>query len=135
MLRSAIKAGTPLGIEAKKVIDGGMLVSDQTIIDLVKERLQEDDCKAGYLFDGFPRTLAQAEAMKATGTAIDYVLEIHVEDAAIIERMSGRRKSTWPRDALIIPGLIRPRSKTRMILPEKHSSSVRMTSRKRLKNG
>ena len=91
MLRSAIKAGTPLGIEAKKVIDGGMLVSDQTIIDLVKERLAQDDCKAGYLFDGFPRTLAQAEAMKATGTAIDYVLEIHVEDTAIIERMSGRR--------------------------------------------
>ena len=91
MLRAAIKAGTPLGIEAKKVMDAGGLVSDDIIIGLVKDRLLQDDCRAGYLFDGFPRTLPQAEAMKAAGAAIDYVLEIDVADSEIVERMSGRR--------------------------------------------
>lgn len=91
MLRGAIKAGTPLGIEAKKVMDGGNLVSDDIIIGLVKDRLLQDDCKAGYLFDGFPRTLPQAEAMKVAGVALDYVLEIDVADSEIVERMGGRR--------------------------------------------
>ena len=91
MLRAAVKAGTPLGIEAKKVMDAGGLVSDDIIIGLVKDRLQQDDCKAGYMFDGFPRTLPQADAMKDAGVAIDFVLEIDVPDAEIVERMSGRR--------------------------------------------
>jgi adenylate kinase len=91
MLRAAVKAGTPLGIEAKKVMDAGGLVSDDIIIGLVKDRLLQDDCKAGYLFDGFPRTIPQAEAMKAAGVALDYVLEIDVPDGDIIDRMSGRR--------------------------------------------
>jgi len=91
MLRAAIKAGTPLGLAAKKVMDSGALVSDDIIVNLVKERLREPDCAAGYLFDGFPRTLPQADAMKEAGVAIDYVLEIDVPDAAIVERMSGRR--------------------------------------------
>ncbi len=91
MLRSAVKAGTPLGLEAKKVMDAGGLVSDDLIINLVKERLEEPDCKAGYLFDGFPRTLGQAEALKEAGIAIDYVVEIDVPDEMIIDRMSGRR--------------------------------------------
>jgi adenylate kinase len=91
MLRAAVKAGTPLGIEAKKVMDGGGLVSDDIIIGLVTERLKADDCRAGYLFDGFPRTLPQAEAMKSAGVAIDFVLEIDVADQEIIDRMSGRR--------------------------------------------
>lgn len=91
MLRAAVKAGTPLGVEAKKVMDAGGLVSDEIIIGLVTDRLQQDDCRAGYLFDGFPRTLPQAEAMKAAGVAIDYVLEIDVADEEIVDRMSGRR--------------------------------------------
>jgi adenylate kinase len=91
MLRAAVKAGTPLGIDAKKVMDAGGLVSDDIIIGLVKDRLLQDDCKAGYLFDGFPRTIPQAEAMKAAGVALDYVLEIDVADSEIVERMSGRR--------------------------------------------
>ncbi len=91
MLRAAVKAGTPLGLAAKKVMDAGGLVSDDIIIGLVKDRLQQDDCKGGYLFDGFPRTIPQAEAMKEAGVAIDYVLEIDVPDSEIIERMSGRR--------------------------------------------
>jgi len=91
MLRAAVKAGSPLGVEAKKVMDAGGLVSDDIIIGLVSARLQEDDCRAGYLFDGFPRTLPQAEAMKLAGIALDYVLEIDVADEEIIERMSGRR--------------------------------------------
>ncbi len=91
MLRAAIKAGTPLGIEAKKVMDAGSLVSDDIIIGLVKDRLLQDDCKTGYLFDGFPRTLPQAEAMKIAGVALDYVLEIDVADSEIVERMGGRR--------------------------------------------
>jgi adenylate kinase len=91
MLRAAVKAGTPLGVAAKKVMDAGQLVSDDIIIGLVQERLKEPDCRKGYLFDGFPRTIPQAEAMKAAGVAIDYVLEIDVPDAEIVERMSGRR--------------------------------------------
>ncbi|MDY0072415.1 MAG: adenylate kinase [Thauera sp.] len=91
MLRAAVKAGTPLGVEAKKVMDAGGLVSDDIIIGLVKDRLQEDDCKAGYMFDGFPRTIPQADAMKDAGVPIDFVLEIDVPDSEIIERMSGRR--------------------------------------------
>jgi adenylate kinase len=91
MLRAAIKAGTELGLAAKKVMDAGQLVSDDIIIGLVKERLKEEDCKNGYLFDGFPRTIAQADAMKDSGVAIDYVLEIDVPDELIVERMTGRR--------------------------------------------
>ena len=91
MLRAAVKAGTPLGKEAKKVMDAGQLVSDDIIIGLVKERLREPDCKRGYLFDGFPRTIPQAEALKQAGIGLDYVLEIDVPDADIITRMTGRR--------------------------------------------
>lgn len=91
MLRAAVKAGTPLGLEAKKVMEAGGLVSDDLIINLVKERLKQPDCKAGYLFDGFPRTLGQAEALKEAGIAIDYVVEIEVPDEMIVARMSGRR--------------------------------------------
>ncbi|HDV6322325.1 adenylate kinase [Burkholderia multivorans] len=91
MLRAAVKAGTPLGVEAKGYMDAGKLVPDALIIGLVKERLKEDDCANGYLFDGFPRTIAQADAMKEAGVAIDYVLEIDVPFSEIIERMSGRR--------------------------------------------
>jgi adenylate kinase len=91
MLRAAINAGTPLGLAAKKVMDAGALVSDEIIVELVKDRLAEPDCAPGYLFDGFPRTLPQADAMKDAGVAIDYVLEIDVPDAAIVERMGGRR--------------------------------------------
>ena len=91
MLRAAVKAGTPLGLEAKKVMDAGGLVSDDIIIGLVKERIAQPDCAQGFLFDGFPRTIPQAEAMKTAGVKIDYVLEIDVPDEAIIERMSGRR--------------------------------------------
>ena len=91
MLRAAVKAGTPLGIAAKKVMDAGQLVSDDIIIGLVKERLKQADCARGYLFDGFPSTIPQAEAMKAAAVPIDYVLEIDVPDTEIITRMSGRR--------------------------------------------
>ena len=91
MLRAAVKAGSPLGIEAKKVMDAGGLVSDDLIINLVKERITQPDCAHGFLFDGFPRTIPQADAMKAAGVKIDYVLEIDVPFEAIIERMSGRR--------------------------------------------
>jgi adenylate kinase len=91
MLRAAIKAGTELGLAAKKVMDAGHLVSDDIIIGLVKERLKDADCANGYLFDGFPRTIAQADAMKDSGVKIDYVLEIDVPDDLIVERMSGRR--------------------------------------------
>ncbi len=91
MLRAAVKAGAPLGLAAKKVMDVGGLVSDDLIIGLVKERLRQPDCAAGFLFDGFPRTIPQADAMKAAGVKIDVVLEIDVPEAAIIERMGGRR--------------------------------------------
>ena len=91
MLRAAVKAGTPLGIEAKKVMDSGGLVIDDLIINLVKERIAKSDCAQGFLFDGFPRTIPQADAMKAAGVKLDYVLELDVPFDAIIERMSGRR--------------------------------------------
>ncbi|TRZ70613.1 MAG: adenylate kinase [Rhodocyclaceae bacterium] len=91
MLRAAIRAGTPLGLAAKTVMDSGKLVSDEIIIGLVKERLQQPDCAKGYLLDGFPRTIPQAEAMKAADVMIDYVLEIDVPDGDIVARMSGRR--------------------------------------------
>lgn len=91
MLRAAVKAGSPLGLSAKKVMDAGGLVGDDIIINLVKERLTADDCKAGYLFDGFPRTIPQAQAMKDASVGLDAVLEISVPDEDIIERMSGRR--------------------------------------------
>src|ERR671929_662010 len=91
MLRAAVKAGTPLGVAAKKVMDRGELVSDDIIIGLVKERIRADDCANGFLFDGFPRTIPQAEAMRSAGVKLDFVLEIDVPDAAIVERMSGRR--------------------------------------------
>jgi len=91
MLRAAVKAGTPLGVAAKKVMDSGGLVSDDIIIGLVKERLAQPDCAQGFLFDGFPRTIPQADAMKQAGVKLDYVLEIDVPFEAIIERMSGRR--------------------------------------------
>jgi adenylate kinase len=91
MLRAHVKAGTELGVKAKAIMDAGGLVSDDIIIGMVKERLTQDDCKNGYLFDGFPRTIPQAEAMKAAGVPIDYVVEIDVADEEIIKRMSGRR--------------------------------------------
>jgi len=90
MLRAAVKAGTPLGVEAKKVMDSGALVSDDIIIGLVKERIAQPDCSKGFLFDGFPRTIPQADAMKDAGVTLDYVLEIDVPDTLIVERMSGR---------------------------------------------
>jgi adenylate kinase len=91
MLRAAVKAGTPLGLAARKVMDAGQLVSDDIIAGLVKDRLQQPDCGTGYLFDGFPRTIPQAEALKAEGVPLDYVLEIDVPDDEIVLRMSGRR--------------------------------------------
>ena len=91
MLRAEIKAGSALGKEAKKVMDAGHLVSDQLIVEMVKKRLKKPDCRAGYLFDGFPRTIPQAEAMEQAGVAVDYVLEIDVPDEEIIMRLSGRR--------------------------------------------
>ena len=91
MLRAAVKAGTELGKAAKVIMDQGGLVSDDIIIGLVKERLLADDCKKGFLFDGFPRTIPQAEALQAAGVPIDFVLEISVPDSEIVERMSGRR--------------------------------------------
>jgi len=91
MLRAAVKAGTPLGLAAKRVMDTGALVSDEIIVGLVKDRLARPDCAPGYLFDGFPRTIPQADAMQDAGVALDYVIEIDVPDAAIVERMSGRR--------------------------------------------
>jgi adenylate kinase len=91
MLRAAVKAGTQLGLEAKKFMDAGGLVPDEVIIGLVRERIKDADCANGFLFDGFPRTIPQAEAMKQAGVGIDYVVEIDVDDAEIIKRMSGRR--------------------------------------------
>jgi len=91
MLRAAVKAGTPLGLEAKSFMDSGGLVPDAVIIGLVSERIKDADCANGFLFDGFPRTIPQAEAMKEAGVGIDYVVEIDVPDEAIVERMSGRR--------------------------------------------
>ena len=94
MLRAAVKAGTPLGMEAKKVMDAGQLVSDDIILGLIKERLKQPDCAKGFLFDGFPRTIPQAEALRVQGVDLDYVLEIDVPDEEIVKRMSGRRVHT-----------------------------------------
>ena len=91
MLRAAVKAGTALGLEAKKIMDAGGLVSDDIILGLVKERIQESDCANGFLLDGFPRTIPQADGLKQEGIAIDSVVEIAVDDEEIIKRMSGRR--------------------------------------------
>ncbi len=91
MLRAAVKAGTPLGLKVKEVMASGGLVSDETIIALVKDRIQEPDCVKGFLFDGFPRTIPQAEALKEAGVKIDYVVEIAVDDEEIVSRLSGRR--------------------------------------------
>lgn len=91
MLRAAVKAGTPLGLEAKKVMDTGGLVSDDIIIGLVKERIAQDDCRNGFLFDGFPRTIAQADALKEAQIKIDAVVELKVDDEEIVRRISGRR--------------------------------------------
>jgi len=91
MLRAAVSAGTPLGIEAKKVMEAGELVSDDLILQLVKDRISENDCTSGYLLDGFPRTIAQAEGMKELGVDVDFVVELQVKDEEIIERMGGRR--------------------------------------------
>ena len=91
MLRAAVKAGTPLGLEAKKVMDAGGLVSDELIINLVKDRIAQSDCANGFLFDGFPRTIPQADAMKDAGVVVDFVLEFDVPDEEIVKRMSGRR--------------------------------------------
>jgi adenylate kinase len=91
MLRAAVKAGTPMGVEAKKIMDAGGLVSDEIILGLIDERLKQDDCNNGYLFDGFPRTLAQADSLKNNGIPVDAVVEIDVDDNEIIKRMSGRR--------------------------------------------
>ncbi len=91
MLRAHVKAGTELGVAAKKIMDEGGLVSDDIIMGMVQERIKDDDCKNGYLFDGFPRTIPQAEALKAAGVPVDAVVEIDVPDEEIIKRMSGRR--------------------------------------------
>ncbi len=91
MLRAAVKEGTPMGLEAKKIMDAGGLVSDDIILGLVKERISKSDCEKGFLLDGFPRTIPQAEAVKAEGIDIDHVVEINVDDNEIIKRMSGRR--------------------------------------------
>jgi adenylate kinase len=91
MLRAAVREGTPLGLEAKKVMDAGGLVSDDIILGLIKERIAQSDCKKGYLLDGFPRTIAQAEGLEKMGVELDYVIEIAVDDEEIIKRMSGRR--------------------------------------------
>ena len=94
MLRAAVREGTPLGVEAKKVMDAGGLVSDEIILGLIKERIARPDCENGYLLDGFPRTIAQAEGLATMGVELDYVIEIAVEDEEIIKRMSGRRMHT-----------------------------------------
>lgn len=91
MLRAAVKAGTPLGLEAKKIMDQGGLISDEIITGMVKDRVQQEDCKHGYLLDGFPRTIPQADAMREFNIDVDFVVEINVDDAEIIKRMSGRR--------------------------------------------
>ncbi|OTQ07590.1 adenylate kinase [Gilliamella apicola] len=91
MLRAAVKAGSPLGLQAKSLMDAGKLVTDELVIALVKERIAQSDCSNGFLLDGFPRTVPQADAMKAAGINVDYVLEFDVPDEVIIDRMSGRR--------------------------------------------
>lgn len=91
MLRAAVREGTPLGLEAKKIMDAGLLVSDEIILGLIQERIKADDCRNGFLLDGFPRTIAQADGLQKMGIGIDHVIEFEVDDEAIVQRMSGRR--------------------------------------------
>ncbi len=130
MLRAAIKAGTPLGLAAKEVMDRGDLVSDDIIVVLVKERIQAPDCARGFLFDGFPRTLPQAEAMRNSGVEIDHVVEIAVDDAAIIDRMSGRRVHL-PSGRTYHVKYNPPRSRAGTTSPASPSSSATTTWRRR----
>jgi len=119
MLRAAVKAGTELGVAAKKIMDTGGLVSDDIIIGLVKDRIKEADCANGFLFDGFPRTIAQAEALKDASVSIDYVVEIDVADEEIIKRMSGRRVCMSQADAPTMSSSIRQRWPARTMRPVK----------------
>ena len=135
MLRAAVKAGTPLGLAAKKVMDAGQLVSDDIIIGLVKERLRAPDCANGYLFDGFPRTVPQAEAMKTAGVPIDYVLEIDVPDDAIIERMSGRRVHLASGRTYHVEVQPAAGRRARTTSPARRWSSARTTRRRRCASG
>ena len=117
MLRAAVKAGTPLGLAAAKVMDKGSLVSDDIIIALVKDRLQQPDCANGYLFDGFPRTLPQANALREAGVRVDYVLEIDVPAEDIILRMSGRRAHLSSGRTCLLYTSPSPRDRTRSRMP------------------
>ena len=133
MLRAAVKAGTPLGVEAKKVMDAGGLVSDELIIGLVKERISEDDCSSGFLFDGFPRTIPQAEALIAEGVNIDAVVEIAVQDEEIIQRLAGRR--VHPESGRVYHTQYSPRKKkAKMTSLAKRLFSAMTTKKRRLKN-
>lgn len=129
MLRAAVKAQTPVGLEAKKVMDAGGLVSDDIIIRLVKDRLTQDDCANGYLFDGFPRTIPQADALKDAGVKLDYVIEIDVPSEDIIQRMSGRRVHTAS-GRTYTPSLTHPKSKVKMMLLVKILYNVMTTKKK-----
>ena len=119
MLRAAIKAGTELGKKAKAVIDAGQLVSDDIILGLIKERIAQDDCVKGFLLDGFPRTIPQADGLKAMDVNVDYVIEFDVADDVIVERMAGRRGLIWLQVELIILFTIHQRWKVKMILQAK----------------
>ena len=130
MLRAAVNAGTPLGLAVKKVMDTGSLVSDDIIIEVVQARLREPDCAKGYLFDGFPRTIPQAEALRAANVPIDYVLEFAVPDEEIVRRMSGRRVHPPPA-ARITCCSIRPRWPIATTSPASRSSIARTIARKR----
>ena len=130
MLRAAVSAGTPLGIQAKAVMDAGELVSDSLIMNLVKERIGQDDCRNGYLFDGFPRTLAQADGMRDERIDIDYVVEVSVDDETIIKRMSGRRIHPAS-GALIMLFSIRRNNPVWMTSPVMRSFSERTTGKRR----
>ena len=129
MLRAAVKAGTPLGVKAKEVMDAGQLVSDDIIIGLVKERIAEADCEKGFLFDGFPRTIPQADALKEAGVAIDAVVEIDVADEEIVKRMSGRRVHPVPA-VLTTLYSIHLRLKAKTTLPVKSWFSVPTTTKR-----
>jgi adenylate kinase family enzyme len=130
MLRAAVKAGTPLGLEAKKVMDAGGLVSDDIIIGLVKDRLQQDDCKAGYMFDGFPRTIPQADAMKHAGVRSTSCSKSTCRTPTSSNRMSGRRVPTWLRAAPTTSSTTRPRSPARMTSPARTWCSATTTRKK-----
>ena len=135
MLRAAVKAGTPLGLEAKKFMDAGALVPDDVIIGLVKDRIKQPDCANGFLFDGFPRTIPQAEAMKEAGVDLDYVVEIDVDDAEIVKRLSGRRVHASLGAHLPSP-LQSAQSRRQGRRDRRRPDSARRTTRKRrCKNG